>query len=201
MESLNIYQRLAKITAELNRVAKNLNVVAGKNSYKAVGEADVLASVKPLEEKYGVYSYPCKRDVIYSNEFTSKTTDQNTGEVKEKLTIFMRIKTIYRFVNIDNPTEYLEIDTFGDGADTQDKASGKAMTYADKYALLKAYKIETGEDPDQKASVEMTKQPKEYTCACCGKDIPENVAKYSMLHNGKALCFDCQKKQVKEVEL
>ena len=26
------------------------------------------------------------------------------------------------------------------------------MTYADKYALLKAYKIETGDDPDQNAS-------------------------------------------------
>jgi hypothetical protein len=26
------------------------------------------------------------------------------------------------------------------------------MTYADKYALLKAYKIITGDDPDQKAS-------------------------------------------------
>jgi hypothetical protein len=28
------------------------------------------------------------------------------------------------------------------------------MTYADKYALLKAYKIETGDDPDQEASKE-----------------------------------------------
>ena len=26
------------------------------------------------------------------------------------------------------------------------------MTYADKYALLKAYKIQTGDDPDQNAS-------------------------------------------------
>ena len=42
--------------------------------------------------------------------------------------------------------------TFGDGVDTQDKAPGKAMTYGDKYALLKAYKIVTGDDPDQNAS-------------------------------------------------
>jgi hypothetical protein len=28
------------------------------------------------------------------------------------------------------------------------------MTYADKYALMKAYKISTGDDPDQNASVE-----------------------------------------------
>ena len=36
--------------------------------------------------------------------------------------------------------------------DTQDKATGKAMTYADKYALMKAYKITTGDDPDQAPS-------------------------------------------------
>ena len=28
------------------------------------------------------------------------------------------------------------------------------MTYADKYALMKAYKISTGDDPDQNASVD-----------------------------------------------
>lgn len=42
----------------------------------------------------------------------------------------------------------------GDGIDTQDKAPGKAMTYSDKYALLKAYKIISGDDPDQNPSEE-----------------------------------------------
>ena len=32
------------------------------------------------------------------------------------------------------------------------KHHGKAMTYADKYALMKAYKIMTGDDPDQNKS-------------------------------------------------
>lgn len=69
----------------------------------------------------------------------------------------MRIETIYRFVNIEKPEEFIEITTYGDGVDSQDKAVGKAMTYADKYALLKAYKIETGEDPDQNASEPLKK--------------------------------------------
>ena len=50
----------------------------------------------------------------------------------------------------------MEITTYGDGVDSQDKAPGKAMTYSDKYALLKAYKIQTGDDPDQNASEPMT---------------------------------------------
>lgn len=153
MENLNIYQRMSKITEKINRVAKNLRVGIGQSQYKAVGEADVLAEVKPAEIEFGVYSYPIHREVILTDTLTSTT--EYKGEQKERITIFMRIKTIYRFVNIDNPEDFLEIETLGDGVDTQDKAPGKAMTYADKYALLKAYKIETGEDPDQRASEQL----------------------------------------------
>ncbi len=70
----------------------------------------------------------------------------------------MRLATVYRFVNIDNPDDYIDITTYGDGVDTQDKAPGKAMTYADKYALLKAYKIQTGDDPDAGASGNLGKK-------------------------------------------
>ena len=43
---MNIYEKMAAITAELSAVAKNLQVGEGRSSYKAVGEADVLAAVK-----------------------------------------------------------------------------------------------------------------------------------------------------------
>lgn len=144
---MNIYEKLSKITNEISAVAKNLNVGYGKSQYKAVGEADVLAAVKPTEEKYKVYSYPVSRRVIESNVLTSLDKDGN-----EKRQLFMRLEVVYRFVNMENPEEYIDITTYGDGVDPGDKAPGKAMTYADKYALLKAYKIITGDDPDQKAS-------------------------------------------------
>lgn len=144
---MNIYEKLSAITNEISAVAKNLNVGYGKSQYKAVGEADVLAAVKPAEEKYKVYSYPAGRRVIESNVLTSLDKDGN-----EKRQLFMRLEVVYRFVNMENPEEYIDITTYGDGVDPGDKAPGKAMTYADKYALLKAYKIITGDDPDQKAS-------------------------------------------------
>lgn len=146
-EKKNIFKRLSAITAEITAVAKNLNVGWGKSSYKAVGEADVLAAVKPIEAKHGVYSYPYSREIIESAVLTSTKTDGS--ESKQQ---FMRVRTVYRFVNVDNPSDYVDITTYGDGVDSQDKAPGKAMTYGDKYALLKAYKIITGDDPDQNQS-------------------------------------------------
>jgi hypothetical protein len=149
-KKLNIFQKLSAITTELSTVAKNLEVGVGQNKYKAVGEADVLRAVKPLEAKYGVYSYPFSRQIIESGMIESTTYK---GEVKKSL--FERIETVYRFVNTEKPEEYIDITTYGDGIDSQDKSVGKAMTYADKYALLKAYKIITGEDPDQNASEDL----------------------------------------------
>jgi hypothetical protein len=144
---MNIYEKLSKVTEEITAVAKNLSVGYGKSSYKAVGEADVLAAVKPAEIKYGVYSFPASREIVDSAVLTSIDKDGN-----EKRQLFMRVKTVYRFVNMEKPEEYVDMVTYGDGVDPGDKAPGKAMTYADKYGLLKAYKIITGDDPDQKAS-------------------------------------------------
>lgn len=143
----NIYERMSDITSELTAVAKNLLVGEGRNQYKAVGEADVLAAVRPLEAKHRVYSYPYDREIIDAQLMIKEK--EWKGNVTKTQQQFIRIKTVYRFVNIDNPEEHIDITSYGDGVDSQDKAPGKAITYSDKYALLKAYKIITGEDPDQ----------------------------------------------------
>ena len=155
---LNIYQRMAKITEEVGFVKKGLTIqVTSEKSYQAVSEGDVLASVKPLEYLYGIYSYPISRIITEAGTVTNQY-----GKVSQ----FLRIETIYRFVNVDKPDEFVEVTTYGDGIDAGDKTPGKAMTYADKYALLKAYKIETGDDPDANPSEELK-----------GKNEPKKEAK------------------------
>lgn len=150
---MNIFQKMSAVTNELQTVAKNLIVSTGKNnSYKAVSERDIIDAVKPLEIKFGIYSYPYDRQIIESEILESESEYQ--GKVTKKTTFFSRIKTTYRFVNTEKPDEYIDMVTFAEGIDTQDKGSGKAMTYSDKYALMKAYKISTGDDPDQNASEE-----------------------------------------------
>ncbi len=149
---MNIYEKLLAIANELETVAKNLKVGTEQNSYKAVGEADVLKAVKPLEYKYKIYSYPYHRTIVESGVLENEGIDYKTHEKVTKRNLYERIETTYRFINIENPDEYIDIVSYGDGIDSQDKSVGKAMTYADKYALMKAYKIVTGDDPDQNPS-------------------------------------------------
>ena len=210
MSEMNLYQKMEAITSELQTVGKNLEVTTGKSSYKAVSERDILDAVKPVENKYGVYSYPVSREVLESNmlENVKEYTDKGGNTTVTKSTTFMsRIKTTYRFVNVDNPDEFIETVTFAEGIDSQDKGSGKAMTYADKYALMKAYKISTGEDPDQNGSNDehYTKTGEKHFCADCGQEIKSTKTKYGNIWNasdiaqfselkfGRKLCPDCQK--------
>ena len=211
MSALNIYQRMAAITAELQTVAKNLNVETGKGKgYKAVSERDVIDAVKPLEAKHGVYSYPSSRRVLESAALESES--EWNGKVTKKTTFFERIETVYRFVNTDDPTDFIETTTFAEGIDSQDKGSGKAMTYADKYALMKAYKISTGDDPDQTASEDVNytrKATPAPMCDDCGKLVypvkkrdgtmwsVNDMAEYSRRRFDRCLCADCMKKAEK----
>lgn len=191
----NIYQRMAAITAKLQTVAKNLDVqTGGGKSYRAVSERDIIDAVKPLEAEFGVYSYPVVRETVAAEILETETTygDKTT----KKTTFYTRIKTVYRFVNVDDPRDYIDTVVFSVGLDSQDKGDGKAMTYGDKYALMKAYKISTGDDPDAEASKDtsytIAGKPVSMTCADCGRDISDRVHDFSLRKYKRPLCRDCQ---------
>lgn len=141
----NLFKKMLHIENEIQTVKKDMTVKLPNGSYRAVAEIDVLNAIKPIEFKYGVKSLPIDREIIESKE-----TETKSGTINQ----FIRIKTTFRFINVDIPTDYIDVISFGDGVDSGDKASGKGQTYADKYALLKSYKIGTGDDPDQNASEE-----------------------------------------------
>lgn len=143
---MNIYEKMSAISNAIKIVEKSKEVGKGSNSYKAALESDVLKPVKEQEAVYRVFSYPVSHDIVDQREIVT------TGNYSDKHSQFIRIRAEYRFVNLDKPDETVTVVSYGDGVDALDKAPGKAMTYADKYALMKAYKMVTGDDPDQSAS-------------------------------------------------
>jgi len=152
---MNLYQKILAVSALVRNVEKNLNVPTGKNSYKAVSDYDVTLKAKEAEAKFGVLAIPYRQEIINSEVLTS--TD-NYGN--QRLTYVVDIKMTTRLIDCDRPEDYIEIDSYGKGIDTGDKGYGKASTYARKYALLNAYKIATGDDPDVEASPEAGTQGK-----------------------------------------
>jgi len=176
IKEMNLFEKMQLITNEIGVVEKGLQVrVTDKSSYKAVSERDVLDAVKPIEQKYRVFSLPISRRII-AQDVLEKVSEYN-GKTSKTYTMYMRIETTYRFYNIDKPDEYIDTITYADGIDTGDKASGKAMTYADKYALMKAYKISTGDDPDKEASIDTDIEQKYQSV----KATPEQIQKVKKL--------------------
>ena len=148
--NLNLYQKIQMVSDEIKNIEKNTTVGTGSSAYKAVADIDVLLKVKQSETKYGLVSIPVKQELVRSDQVMKHSRDGYTT-----VTFADIVKMTVRVINIDNPTETLEVESFGRGLDPGDKGFGKASTYARKYALLNVYKIATGEDPDEQASQEM----------------------------------------------
>ena len=167
-QEMNIYQKIQAVSDEVRNVEKNISVSTGNGGgYKAVADIDVLVKVKEAEKKYGLISIPVKQELVKSEVVR---TAGNGGY--EKITYMDIVKMTLRIVNIDNTSETVDVESFGRGLDAGDKGFGKASTYARKYALLNAYKIATGQDPDEKAS--------EQQVALTQSDVRDKVLNYLM---------------------
>ena len=147
MEELNLYKKIQLVSNDIKNIEKNMTVGKGNYSYKAVQDIDVVLEVKKAESDHGIVSIPIKQELIKSE--TIKTMKENGSE---GLTFMDIVKMTLRIVDIDKPSDFIDIESFGRGLDPGDKGFGKASTYARKYALLNAYKIATGEDPDKDKS-------------------------------------------------
>jgi hypothetical protein len=147
IKSMNIFEKIQAVSNEVRNVEKNLVVGTGNSSYKAVGDLDVLMKVKEAETKFRLVSIPVHQTLVKSEIVRVVGRDGY-----EKITYADIVRMVVRIVNLDNTTETIDIESFGRGLDAGDKGFGKASTYARKYALLNAYKIATGEDPDQNKS-------------------------------------------------
>lgn len=122
----NVHQRLAAAMAEVDYIQKEQK--KGMN-YTIVSHDAVTAKVRPVLLKNGIVYYPVRCEHLH-----------NGNRAECSLTV--------RFVNVDEPSDFFDVPSFGYGIDTQDKGPGKAISYAVKYALLKALGLETGDDPD-----------------------------------------------------
>lgn len=158
---MTIYEKIQAVSQEVGAISKDMNV---GGQYKAVSDLAVTLAINKAEAKHRIISIPLKQELISSeiyrnvdtvvfetnNATTGAKQANNTNNVKA--TYVETIKMTVRFIDLDDDTKFVDIESFGRGLDSGDKGFGKASTYARKYALLNAYKIPTGEDPDKDLS-------------------------------------------------
>jgi hypothetical protein len=125
----NVYQRLAAVMERVSYIQKERKQGM---QYTIVSHDAVTAKVRPALLAEGIVYHPIRCEHTH-----------NGNRAECAMTV--------RFVNVDNPEDFFDVPTFGYGIDSQDKGPGKAMSYAVKYALLKALGLETGDDADNES--------------------------------------------------
>jgi len=125
MEKLNLFQKINVIMTEVEAIQKEDKKVNGQ--YTFVSHDAVARALHLPMAKHGVVMMP---------SVVEMTQDGNRTVAKIDVT----------FVNSDSPEEKFVVTYYGYGIDTQDKGPGKAISYAVKYALLKTFCLETGDD-------------------------------------------------------
>lgn len=135
---MNIYQRINAVRKAIGYVQRDKAVSTGGGSYKAVTHDAVTGMVRAALIEHGVIIVPS----VVSAVFHPKEQD-----AKQRL-----YEATYQvdFVNMDQPEERITINANAHALDNGDKAPGKALSYATKYAILKLFNIETGEDEESR---------------------------------------------------
>jgi|PlaIllAssembly_1097288.scaffolds.fasta_scaffold00864_12 hypothetical protein len=138
---LNVLQRINAVQKEVAYIQKDRSVSTGANgpSYRAVSHDAVTAMLRPHLIKHGIV-------------YTTTLADEchfDTKEEGSKQRLFRATFTIC-FASIDKPEDRIFVTLPAHALDNGDKAPGKAISYATKYALLKVFALETGEDEESR---------------------------------------------------
>ena len=145
MEKLNLYQKLHKVQSRVNGLGKDKD---GQN-FKYVSGTKVLDAIKPIMNELGLL---LKMEVLsidnQRNDYiTSLKQDTQTKEWAGKPKSEILSKVMMKFTWIDVETGEKDECLWGaNGQNDWDKGVGSAMTYAERYFLLKYFHIATDED-------------------------------------------------------
>ncbi len=143
---MNIYESITKIMEEVPSIGKNQRNKTQGFMYRGID--DVMNALQPLLAKNKVFIVP---------EILEQTREERTTSKGGNL-IYSICKIKYKFYAEDGSS--VEAITIGEGMDSGDKATNKAMAIAMKYALFQVFCIPTDEmkDPDSETPEQSTKK-------------------------------------------
>lgn len=143
-----VYEKLLKIQKRLKAVTKD----AKAYNYDYVSGDKLLDIVRPMMDEYGLLLLPIVLNTS-SEPITYKKWDKVTKSVIETTEVLHTIKMQMRWVDTEQ-TEVIDIPFAAVGMNAFDKGFGSALTYAERYYLLKTFHISTSRDDVDYVSAE-----------------------------------------------
>lgn len=136
---MNIYESITSIMQDIPAIGKDK--VNSQQHFKFRGIDDVMNVMQPILAKHKVFVVPQVLEQVREERTTSKGGNLIYSMLKIKFVFYAEDGT------------FIEAITEGEGMDSGDKASNKAMSIAFKYALFQVFCIPTEEmiDPDQES--------------------------------------------------
>lgn len=202
--ALNIYQSINAIMDEIPAIGKNQT--NAQQGFKYRGIDAVMNALQPALSKHGVFVVP---------EILSHTREDRVTQKGANL-IYSVIHVKYTFYAQDG--SFVIASVIGEGMDSADKSTNKALSVAFKYACFQVFCIPTEEmiDPDSETPEpsEPKKEPEKvapkpiYSCEECGElfkpgeynGIPftaEEAYNQAFKSRGAHVCGKCYKKPEK----
>lgn len=146
MSEKNVFQRLA----EVRKIVPYLKKEQKGAQYSYVGSSDVLGSLHSKINEEGLILVPEITGHVLTPDIEEVPDKYNKEQMKKRVTYFTELEMTMTWVNIDNPEDRISVKWYAQGVDIAgEKGVGKALTYGEKYFLLKFFNIATDkDDPD-----------------------------------------------------
>lgn len=135
---MSVYKKLATIQAAMRSLAANAEGQTGQAKYGYVSGSKLLGILRPLMDK---------QKLLLSQEVVEITNTPISYMTRngEKTEMFTTLKI--RFTWIDSEDETTLVNEFyANGMNAWDRGLGSALTYAERYYLMKFFHIATDED-------------------------------------------------------
>lgn len=131
---MSLYQKLL----ELQKAVVGLSRDKSGNSYQYVSGDKVLSIVRPKMDELGLLLVP----EVTQCEFHREDYATSKGQKSE---MFCNLAINFIWIDVENG-EKLEVQWASSGMNAWDKSLGSAITYAERYFLLKFFHIATDRD-------------------------------------------------------